>query len=246
MQDGSSQPSRLPVLLSSLTISPTTFGLAILLVATLATVENFPSVENFTMSSVVTMTKKRMKSVSRSTSAISGCAIPNFVEWWDPMCCAVLSSSVSEYEVHLWLVLVEVLQSSLFHNGPAWGFGIVTSHEDRVFIPISLTVRSFVLDVNRGEVVEVLDVSFSPPERHLGSLVYLVVPSSAEYRGMVSTFLCSSFCVCGFCMVSLPLIVSVLSPSSLNSCTVVWSYQGCKSGFNSIHRIMIRSKPDAT
>ena len=53
-------------LLSSLTISPTTFGLAILLVATLA------NVENSTMSSFVTMTKKRMKSVSRSTSASSG------------------------------------------------------------------------------------------------------------------------------------------------------------------------------
>ena len=36
---------------SLLTISPATFGLAILLVATLATVENFPSVENSTMSS---------------------------------------------------------------------------------------------------------------------------------------------------------------------------------------------------
>ena len=59
-------------LLSSLTISPTTFGLAILLVATLATAENFPSVENYTMSSFVTMTKKRMKSVSTSTSASSG------------------------------------------------------------------------------------------------------------------------------------------------------------------------------
>ena len=52
-------------LLSSLTISRTTFGLAILLVAILATVENFPSVENSTKSSFVTMTRE-------STSASSG------------------------------------------------------------------------------------------------------------------------------------------------------------------------------
>ena len=51
-------------LFSSLTISPTSFGLATLLVATLATVENFHSVEKSTMSGFVTMTKKRMKSVS--------------------------------------------------------------------------------------------------------------------------------------------------------------------------------------
>ena len=50
----------------------TTFGLAILLVATLATVGNFPSVENSTMSSFVAMTKRRMKPVSRSMSASSG------------------------------------------------------------------------------------------------------------------------------------------------------------------------------
>ena len=80
-------------LLSSLNISPTTLGLAILLVATLATVENFPSVENSTMSSCVTMTKKRMKLVSRSTSASSGGVIPKFVEWLDPMCCASLPCS---------------------------------------------------------------------------------------------------------------------------------------------------------
>ena len=67
-------------LLSSLTMSPTTFGLAILLVATLATVENLPSVENSTMPSFVTKTKKRMKSVSRCASASSDWATPNVVE----------------------------------------------------------------------------------------------------------------------------------------------------------------------
>ena len=56
------------------------------------------------------------------------------------------------------------------------------------------------LDVNRGEVVEVLDVSFSPPDLHLRSSVYLVVLPSVENRAMVVTFLCSSFCINGFCM----------------------------------------------
>ena len=55
------------------------------------------------------------------------------------------------------------------------------------------------LDVNRGEVVEVLDVSLSPPGRHLRSSEYLVVLPSAQCWGMVD----------GFCMVFLPLIVSV-------------------------------------
>ena len=59
-------------MLSSLAISPTTCGLATLLLATLATVGNLPSVENSTMSNFATMTKKRMKSVSRSMFASSG------------------------------------------------------------------------------------------------------------------------------------------------------------------------------
>ena len=57
------------------------------------------------------------------------------------------------------------------------------------------------LDVNRGDVVEVLDVSFSPPDRHLRSSENIVVLPSAEYQGMVATFLCSSFCVNGFRMI---------------------------------------------
>ena len=64
------------LLLSVLTIYPTTFGLAILLVATLATVEDFPSVENATMSSFVTMTKKMLKKIA---SANLGWATPNIV-----------------------------------------------------------------------------------------------------------------------------------------------------------------------
>ena len=58
-------------LFSSLTISPTTFGLAIFLLATLATVENFPNCLEFHHVEIV-MTKKRMKSVLRSASANSG------------------------------------------------------------------------------------------------------------------------------------------------------------------------------
>ena len=77
----------------------------------------------------------------------------------------------------------------------------------------SLSVKRFMLDVNCGEVVEVFDVSFSPPDRRLRSSVYLVVLPSAQYRGVVAAFLCSSFCVNGFCMVYRSLSVSVLSPS---------------------------------
>ena len=48
------------------------------------------------MSSFVTMTKKRMKSVQKYVCQFRRS---------DPMCCAVLSSYVSEYEVHLCHVL---------------------------------------------------------------------------------------------------------------------------------------------
>ena len=46
--------------LSVLTIGPTTFDLAILLVPTLATVENLPSVESSTMLSFLSMSKMKM------------------------------------------------------------------------------------------------------------------------------------------------------------------------------------------
>ena len=55
------------------------------------------------------------------------------------------------------------------------------------------------LDVNRVEVVDVLDVLFSPPDRNLRISVYLVLPS--VLHGL------------------LPLIVSVLSSSRLQCCT---------------------------
>ena len=44
-----------------------------------------------------------------------------------------------------------------------------------MFITISFAVRRVVLDVNLDEVVEILDVSFSPPDRQLRSSVYFVV-----------------------------------------------------------------------
>ena len=49
------------------------------------------------------------------------------------------------------------------------------------------------LDVNRGEVVEVLDVRLNAPVRHLRSSVYFVVLPSVQYRGMVAAFLSSFF-----------------------------------------------------
>ena len=47
--------------LSVRTIFPTTFGLAILLVATLASVETFPSVESSIMPSLLSMSKMKIK-----------------------------------------------------------------------------------------------------------------------------------------------------------------------------------------
>ena len=114
--------------------------------------------------------------------------------------------------------------------------GIVTSHEDHVFLTISLALRHVMLDVNSGEVVEVLDASLSPPDRHLRSSEYLVVLPSAQYWGMVD----------GFCMVFLPLIVSVPLSSWTKICTTMWRYQSFKSGFDAVHRVLIRSEPNAT
>ena len=44
------------------------------------------------------------------------------------------------------------------------------------------------LDVNRSEVVEVLDVRLNPPDRHLRSSICFVVMPSAQYRGVVFRF----------------------------------------------------------
>ena len=48
------------------------------------------------------------------------------------------------------------------------------------------------LDVNRGEVVEVFDERLSPPDRHLRSSENFVDLPSAQYRGVVAAFVCSS------------------------------------------------------
>ena len=51
---------------------------------------------------------------------------------------------------------------------------------------MSLSVTRFMLDVNRGDVAEVLDVRVSSSDRHLGSSVYFVFLPSAQYRGVVA------------------------------------------------------------
>ena len=78
---------------------------------------------------------------------------------------------------------------------------------------MSLSVTRFMLDVNRGDVAEVLDVRVSSSDRHLGSSVYFVFLPSAQYRGVVAVSPYSSFCINGLTMVYLPLVVSVLFPS---------------------------------
>ena len=106
------------------------------------------------------------------------------------MCCAVLSSSVTEFEVHLCLGLVE-----------GWSclrIGIDASHVERDLITMSLSVRCFTTDVNRGDVVEVLDMRLSPIYGQLRSSVYFVVLPSAQCRGVVAASSCPSFCVNGF------------------------------------------------
>ena len=125
------------------------------------------------------------------------------------MCCAVLSSSVSEYEVHLCLVLVESTSAHLTFCNLLFSTMVLLVDLVRHFSCRSC-FHNDVLDVNRGDVVAVLDASF-PPGVHLRSSENIIVLPSAEYRRMDATFLCSSFGVHGFCMVFLPLIVSVHS-----------------------------------
>ena len=82
----------------------------------LDTVENFPSVENSTMSTFVSV-MKRMNPVFAASLSHSKC------------CWAVLSSNVKEFEVPFALFFKACKSTccrfviSLFHNGPAWGFG---------------------------------------------------------------------------------------------------------------------------
>ena len=66
------------------------------------------------------------------------------------------------------------------------------------------------LAVNCGDVVEVLDVRLRPSDRHLRRSVCFVILPSAQYRGVSAASSYSSFCVNGFCMVYLPLVMSVL------------------------------------
>ena len=61
------------------------------------------------------------------------------------------------------------------------------------------------LDVNRGDVVEVLDVRLRPTDRHLRRSVCFVILPSAQFRGVGAASSCSSFCINGFGMVHLPI-----------------------------------------
>ena len=56
---------------------------------------------------------------------------------------------------------------------------------------MSMSVKRFMLDVYRGDVVEVLDVRLRPSHRRLRRSVCFVSRPSAQKRGMVAAFSCS-------------------------------------------------------
>ena len=136
---------------------------------------------------------------------------------------------------------------------PQWSclrIWVVTSHDDHVFITISLAVRRVMLDVNRGEVVEVLDVSFSPPDRQMRSSENLFVLPSAEYRGMVSVSLLLVLrlrplhcvfaidCVCSFFFVTAMLHDTMaLSKLQISSCL---DYVGAKRLMDTCSILVVR------
>ena len=163
-------------LLSSLTISPTTFGLAILVVATLATVENFPNVEKSATSNFCDHDEEEDEvGVERyvcqfwlSHSKLCWMVRSNV------LCCLVLIC-IGMWSTPLpcscWRHISWCFVIFSFPQLSCLRISIVKSHEDHVFITIPLSVKRFVFDVNRGHVVELLDVSFSPPDRHLESSV---------------------------------------------------------------------------
>ena len=88
------------------------------------------------------------------------------------------------------------------------------SHEERIFIPISLFVRCLITDVNLEDVIEMLDIFVSPTVHQLRSSVDLVVLSAVRYGGkFAAVFRCSSSCIHAFGMICLPWIMSIFGPS---------------------------------
>ena len=104
----------------------------------------------------------------------------------------------------------------LFTQSSFLFIGTCSSHEERLFIPISLFVRCIITDVNLGDIIKILDVLFSRTMHQLRSSVdlVLVVLPLVQYRGkFAAVFRCSSSCVHGFGMICLPWIMSTFSPS---------------------------------
>ena len=92
--------------------------------------------------------------------------------------------------------------------------GNISSHEERIFIPISLFVRCFITDVNLENRIEILDIFVSPTVHQLRSSVDLVVLSAVRYGGkLAAVFRCSSSCIHAFGMICLPWIMSICGPS---------------------------------
>ena len=92
--------------------------------------------------------------------------------------------------------------------------GIYSSHEERIFITISLLVRCFITDVNLGDAVEVLDVFLNPTVHQLISSADLVVLPPVQCGGeFAAVFRCSSSC-----MICLPWIMSTFLPSWRDFC----------------------------
>ena len=120
-----------------------------------------------------TMTKKRTKSVLRSTLSNSGLAIPIFVEVLGPMCFSAWSSHFSGYKCWFYLALrtgsatvLLLLGSPLFCTSvlKIW---IVTLHCDRALATTSVVMRRVVGDVDRRGLVQEPATSFFPPIGHL-------------------------------------------------------------------------------
>ena len=181
----------------------------------LSTVENLSSVESSTMLSFLSMSKMKMT----GNAAVSwNSTIPSVVGQYDPRCCAVLSANVTEFELLLCLGLVEAWQEHLLmvynllvstmvlledlDRDISWR---ACSHND-VVVGKVLHAWCQLWRCSRGTWRTSPSIR-SPPE----TPCFVILPS-AQHRGVVAASSYSSFCVNGFCMVHLPLVMSVLFP----------------------------------
>ena len=236
--------------LSVLSIRPTTVDVAILLVATLSTVENLSSVESSTMLSFSVHVEDEDDEKCYCQLKLNHSKCCRTVGS-NVLCCLVLRcngilrytfalvSLKADNSICWWFIIFS------FQRWSCLRIWIETSHEERALITMSLSIRRFMLDVNFGDVVDVLDLRLRPSDRHLkryvSSFCHRLSMEVWLPRLLTPLFASTAFAwsICHWLCPCFSLVTELL----LYDTTV---FQRCKCCSDSVHLILIGSKPDDT